>query len=197
MLIQLFDTETTGLPKDWRAPMTDLDNWPRIIQLAYLVFDLDGNEVGSFNELIKPDGWTMPTEKFWIDNGFSQEKSEAEGIPIADALGSFITDYNKADALVAHNISYDYNVTGAELLRAGIRAGKKNRQFCTKEIGTDFCQLPGNYGKYKWPTLSELHNKLFGCDFDNAHDALADVRATANCFFELVRLGEIKIEEVA
>lgn len=44
MLLQFFDTETTGLPKNWRAPMHDLDNWPRIIQLAYLVFDLDGTK---------------------------------------------------------------------------------------------------------------------------------------------------------
>ena len=24
-----FDTETTGLPKRWNAPVTDLENWPR------------------------------------------------------------------------------------------------------------------------------------------------------------------------
>jgi len=26
-----FDTETTGLPRNWKAPVTDLDNWPRMV----------------------------------------------------------------------------------------------------------------------------------------------------------------------
>ncbi len=29
-----FDTETTGLPRNWHAPASDLANWPRLIQLA-------------------------------------------------------------------------------------------------------------------------------------------------------------------
>ena len=45
----------------------------------------------------------------------------------------------------------------------------------------------------KWPKLEELHIKLFGCNFEGAHDALDDVRATAKCFFELKRLGMVAI----
>ena len=55
---------------------------------------------------------------------------------------------------------------------------------------TDFCQLPGPYG-YKWPRLEELYQKLFGEDFENRHQALADVRACAKCYFELRRLGHL------
>lgn len=32
------DTETTGLPKEYDAPYTDIDNWPRLVQLAWIVF---------------------------------------------------------------------------------------------------------------------------------------------------------------
>ena len=56
---------------------------------------------------------------------------------------------------------------------------------------TNFCRIPGNYG-FKWPKLSDLHIKLFGKDFDEAHNALADIRATADCFWELKRLKIIK-----
>ncbi len=34
-----FDTETTGLPLNWKAPVTELENWPRLIQLAYIVYN--------------------------------------------------------------------------------------------------------------------------------------------------------------
>ncbi len=181
-MIQIFDTETTGLPRNWKAPMSDVENWPRVIQLAYLVFDDNGHEVTEYNELIKPDGWVMPTEKFWIDNGFSQEESMTKGVPIHQALDKFLTEYNRCRVLVAHNISFDHKVLGAELIRANMKAGCKNRQICTMKESTDLCKIPGPYG-YKWPKLEELHSYLFGQTFDNTHDALADVRATARCLF--------------
>ena len=60
---------------------------------------------------------------------------------------------------------------------------------CTKEESTEFCALPGGRGgKFKWPTLDELYNKLFQEGFDEAHNAAADVAATARCFLELLRL---------
>lgn len=186
-----FDCETTGLPKNWKAKIFDLDNWPRVIQLAWLVSDKNGVDLSRGNVLIKPDGWKMPTDKFWIENGFTQEKSEAEGIPIKEALELFVEDLKKCEYLISHNMSFDYNVVGAEMIRAGVK-GKKNIKICTKEMGTVFCKIPGNYGKYKWPKLIELHMKLFNEGFDNAHDALADVIACKDCFFGLLKHMEIK-----
>ena len=49
---------------------------------------------------------------------------------------------------------------------------------------TDFCAIEGYYG-HKWPKLEELYFKLFGSNFDNAHSAIADIEATAKCFWEL------------
>lgn len=187
-----FDTETTGLPENWKAPMTDLDNWPRVIQLAASAYEDDGTLIDSFEILIKPDGWEMPTDKFWTDNGFSQERSIQLGIPVNEALKEFIKYHDSCDTLVAHNISYDYNVLGAEMIRAKMRCNKVLMKFCTKDIGTDYCQIEGPYG-YKWPKLEELHFKLFGCDFVGAHQAGSDVEATAKCFFEMKKLGLIKI----
>jgi DNA polymerase III epsilon subunit-like protein len=95
-------------------------------------------------------------------------------------------------ALVAHNMSYDFNVVGSEFLRFELKSKNKPKKFCTKEIGTNFCKIKGKYGKYKWPTLTELHEKLFNEGFEGAHDALADVEACGRCFFELKKLGKIK-----
>lgn len=180
----VFDTETTGLPKKYDAPMKDVDNWPRVIQLAWAFFDADKKLIDHRVDLIKPDGWEVPTGKFWIENGFSQSESLEKGIPIQVALESFIQMIEQSEYLIAHNMSYDHPVLGAECIRARIRSKNKPEKICTKETTTDYCQLPGKYG-YKWPTLSELHIKLFDRDFEGGHDALEDVKACARCFFEL------------
>ena len=31
----IFDTETTGFPRNKKAPLTDFDNWPRMVQIAW------------------------------------------------------------------------------------------------------------------------------------------------------------------
>jgi len=188
----VFDCETTGLPLKWKAKMTDLDNWPRVIQLAWALYNEDQKLIKKGCDLIKPDGWTMPTDDFWIDNGFSQEQSEKDGIPIVKALKGFTKAIEESDYLVAHNMSFDHNVVGAEFLRAKMSSKNKPIKICTKDKSTNFCKLKGRYG-YKWPKLEELHTKLFGKTFDGAHDALADVEACGRCFFELVNKGVIKL----
>jgi len=94
--------------------------------------------------------------------------------------------------LIAHNMSFDYNILGAEMIRGNKRANKKVTRVCTMQSTIDFCQLPGKYG-YKFPKLEELHTKLFGVNFDGAHDAFADTMACGKCFFELLRRGIIKL----
>lgn len=191
-MILFFDTETNGLPKNWRASMKDLDNWPRVIQLAFILFEDDGTIVQEFCELIQPDGWEIPVQKFWIENGYSTEKNQAEGIRIEEALIEFLQAYQKSDLLVAHNISFDFNIVGAELIRKGLAAEKRLPKFCTMKSSTNICKLPSPRG-YKWPKLMELHEHLFGEGFDDAHDALEDVRATGRCFFEMASQGLIEI----
>jgi len=70
--------------------------------------------------------------------------------------------------------------------------------FCTMVSSVEFCKLPKPFGKagYKWPRLDELHHELFGFNFDNAHDARADVAACKNCFFKLRELNAIKLPEL-
>jgi DNA polymerase-3 subunit epsilon len=191
----VFDTETTGLPKDYKASAKDVDNWPRIIQLAWVVFDENGQEIGGRSELIKPDGWVIPKQKFWIENGYSTEKNEAEGVEIEPLLRELVAELNDAELLIAHNMSFDSKVVGAEMYRKGIDTGKQVKKFCTKTTTTKWCAIPHQNGRggYKWPKLIELHLKLFGTGFDDAHDALADVRACGRCFFELLKRGIISI----
>ncbi len=187
-----FDTETNGKPKKYGAKMTDLDNWPRVTQLAWCLFDDDGL-VSQSAKIILPDGWTVPEEQFFIDNNMSTARCEAEGTAMPEVLRFFISEAKEADYLIAHNIDFDYNVLGAEMLRYKMSVGKKLQQVCTMKAGTDWCEIPGPYG-FKWPKLSELFQTLFDEEMGEAHDALVDVINTAKCFFAMKERGIIKLE---
>ena len=76
LCIFFFDTETTGLPKNWKAPVTDLNNWPRLVQLAYLCCDNDGNEISSGDFIIKPEGFSIPAQVSKI-HGITNESALA------------------------------------------------------------------------------------------------------------------------
>jgi DNA polymerase III subunit epsilon len=182
-----FDTETTGIPKSYKAPASDLKNWPRLVQIAWLVADETGNEITSAEHTVKPDGFRIPPGATKI-HGITTQLALREGIDINVVLHSIIKDIAEASALIAHNIQFDEKILGSELLRAGFpNHVEAKQQKCTMQATTDYCRIPGPYG-YKWPKLQELYAHLFHEEFTGAHRALADVRACARCYFELRRL---------
>jgi len=189
----IYDTETTGLPKSWNAPLSDSDNWPRLVQLAWQLHDGSGKLLNRGNLIAYPDGYNIPFTAAKV-HGITTERAQKEGIPLDEVLDQFLVDLNKAEYVVGHNISFDINIVGAELIRKNrnetILTDKK--YIDTKDESTDYCAIPGGRGgKFKWPTLTELHTKLFGEGFGDAHDAAYDVDATAKCFFGLVTEGVI------
>lgn len=185
-----FDTETTGLPQDWRAPLEKLDNWPRLVQLAWLLMDEHGQEINGKSAIIRPDGFSIPESAAAV-HGISTERAQAEGEELDLVLDEFSRIIEEARILVAHNMSFDEKIMGAEFLRQEKAHQLFDRpKICTMYSATDFCQIPGPYG-YKWPKLMELHERLFQEGFEGAHDALADVRACSRCFFELMDRGII------
>lgn len=181
-----FDTETTGLPRNWQAPVHDTNNWPRMVQLAWVATDNNGEVLSGQNYIIKPEGFLIPKEASSV-HGITTEKALAEGIDLHNALKEFSDSLDNSLMLVAHNINFDIKIIGAEFFRKKIKNSLDDiDKFCTMQTATNFCQIPhaNGYG-YKWPKLMELHVKLFNEGFDGAHDALADVRACAKCFFEM------------
>lgn len=194
-MILFFDTETTGLPKNWKAPITDLDNWPRLVQLAYLIYDFRGNLIYSCNEIVKPNGFTIPKEASNV-HGITTEKAIQRGSDINDVFELFNIHLKRSKVIVAHNMAYDEKIIGSELIRLGIENLIDDKEkICTMESTVDLCKIEGPYG-FKWPKLEELHRFLFKCDFEGAHDALADIQATAKCFWELRKMKEINCEYI-
>jgi DNA polymerase III epsilon subunit-like protein len=180
-----FDTETNGKAITFNAPVKKLDNWPRVTQLGWQLYDKEEKLIGEKSLLIKPDGWTIPKTEFFIENNMSTERCEEFGIPISEAIGQLIKDMEKSEYLIAHNLIFDVNVIGAEFIRLGVKSNKKLKKFCTMRGSTNICKFPNPKGGYKWPTLTELHKFLFKEGFEGAHDALDDVKACAKSFFEL------------
>ena len=187
MSLLFFDTETTGVPRNYKAPASDLNNWPRLVQIAWLLANDDGTEIESAEYIVKPDGFTIPADAARI-HGITTEVALREGAEIRVVLEGILSSLSKVSQLVAHNIDFDEKILGAELLRAGLpNVVETKLRLCTMRSSTDFCRLPGAYG-FKWPKLDELHRKLFNKPLAGAHRALVDVRACARCYFELKRL---------
>ena len=193
----VFDTETTGLPLNYRAPLTDFNNWPRMVQIAWQIHDIKGDLIEVKNYIIKPEGFTIPYNSEKI-HGISTELAHKKGLPLKEVLSFFTEALNSVEFIIGHNISFDNNIVGCEFLRSEmVNVLESKTSIDTKEESTDFCQLPGGRGgKYKWPNLSELYNKLFGENFAEAHNASADVEATTRCFLELIRLSVIPFQKV-
>ena len=191
MRILFFDTETNGLPKNWTAPVEEIDNWPRLVQIAWQVYNHKGDLLEEHEYVIKPVGFKIPLAASAVHK-ITTEKALEIGEDLLKILKIFSSSVNDCSLLVAHNYSFDYNIMGAELLRNGLENSLQGKDhMCTMKSTTDFCKIPGNYG-YKWPKLEELYDILFSESF-NAHDALDDIRATARCFWLLEKKGVISI----
>ena len=186
----IFDTETTGKIENWKAEVSEFESFPRVVQLAWQLHDYKGELIEVKNYVIKPDGYTIPFNAEKI-HGISTERAEKIGVPLAFVMDEFKKALEETDFAVGHNIEFDMKVMGAEYARADRDDGlMKKKTLDTMKSSTNFCQLPGGRGKsFKFPTLSELNEKLFSEKIDNAHNASADVEATARCFLELIRIG--------
>lgn len=186
----IFDTETTGLPQNWNAPITDTQNWPRCIQIAWQLHDVYGNLIEHADYIIKPDGFTIPLNSENI-HGISTDLALKEGIPLLEVLNKFNQAIAKTTFIVGHNVTFDLNVMGCEFHRLQTPTPLNELSIldtCTESTAS-LCQLSGGRGgKFKFPTLTELYFFLFKESFEEAHNATADVEATTRCFLELIRL---------
>ena len=182
-----FDTETSGLC-NWNLSSTE-PSQPDIIQLG-AVLGTEQGELAVLNTLICPPWpWEMSPETEAV-HGLGRDRIEAEGKPTPDIMSVFMDLVKQADVLVCHNTQFDAKLVRIALHRCGMDLTPflEAQFYCTMKRSTRFCNIPGPRGP-KWPKLVELHNKLFEESFDGAHSAIADVRATARCFWEMKRLG--------
>lgn len=276
-----FDTETSGLPRQMDAPVARLDNWPRVVQLAWILTDFQGRVISERQFLIRPGQWRMQPGALRV-HGITLRHARQHGRPLSEVLNRFALDLLQTDSIIGHNVQFDQKILGAEFLRVGqTNPLQKRHAQCTMKIGASFLQrqhselayanragseasapwtnkawatdnsitenlevatsveatdavetgesgdavaepiasyrvdppsplaIPqgaapkpsieratpvegatwrdSNTG-FRYPSLRRLYRTLFGNDFDNAHDALADTQACMNCFFRMYNL---------
>ena len=194
----IFDTETTGLPKNWKAPISDTDNWPRCVQIAWQLHDSMGQLLEHDAFLVQPEGYNIPYDAEQI-HGISTDLALEQGVLLKEVLDKFNTALGKTTFVVGQNVGFDINIMGCEFFRLGMEnplATLPVLDTCT-EVTAQICQIEGGRGgKFKLPTLTELHQHLFGVGFGEAHNATADVEATTRCFLELLRKQVFDLEEL-
>jgi DNA polymerase-3 subunit alpha len=194
----IFDTETTGLPQNWNAPITDTQNWPRCIQIAWQLHDSFGNLIENQDYIIQPNGFTIPLNSENI-HGISTDLALKKGVPLAEVLQKFNKAISKTTFIVGHNVKFDLNIMGCEFHRLEISSLLNELPVldtCTEDSAI-LCNLEGGRGgKKKLPTLTELYSYLFNERFEEAHNATADVEATTRCFLELIRLEHFSSTEL-
>lgn len=190
----IYDTETTGLPIDYKAHVHEVDNWPRLVQLAWMVIDDDFETLTYRNHIINPYGKFIIPDGSSEIHGITNEEADKKGVHIMRALLEFQVAQSICDVQVGHNVNFDRKVIGAEFIRRDMedayQRGKDMPRICTMFKTTKLVGLKKN-NRPKWPTLQELHCHLFGETFDNAHNACGDVQATVRCYKELVEGGLI------
>lgn len=165
-----------------------------MVQLAWILTDDQGNAQETYSAIIRPDGFIIPRSASDIHR-VTQARALAEGQPLAEVLTNFAAALAKADQLVAHNMAFDEKILGCEFFRT---SGKDPllgiRKACTMKDDAIIAWAaipPKRYGTYKWPTLEQLHRKLFNTGIPAAHDALVDVEATVRCWVGLKGEGVI------
>lgn len=199
--IKLFiDTETTGLPLNDNLPYTDLKNWPYLVQVALIIEDDNYGILAKRNIILKPDGYTIPESATKI-HGISNEIAVKNGEDRDKVISFLDLALYKSDIIIGHNVSFDLNVIKSEIIRIkGIENAlfkkKKHIVIDTMKMGRNICKIP-NLSFHtrlslpnKYPKLDELYYKLFNKHFNNQHNAMADVQAAYDCYYELKRKSQ-------
>jgi DNA polymerase III epsilon subunit-like protein len=174
MKFLVFDTETTGLPRDFSASaFKEPNNWPHIVSISWAVMDGKMNKVlSSQSYIIKPQGWEIPFESTVI-HGITTAEASEYGHNLVEIMDKFFSE--DVDAYIAHNIHFDKNVIyNAMLWDLGYRffTGFGKPKMCSMQIGRKLCKLPKN----KSPRLSELYEFCTGKkpNVTSLHNSLYD-----------------------
>jgi len=199
--ILFYDTETSGFRNKSKNYEDPTQAW--VVQLGWMLSKGD-QVLSTGNFIVRPNYLNINKGLDFIRSinpkaaevhGISVDTAKQYGHPEDDVTSMFVQDHLNADLLVCHNYAFDIEflkdmIARWDCVTEAINFSERPH-YCTMKSSTEFCALPHARWKtsFKWPKLVELHEKLFGEGFDGAHDALADVRATRRCYYELQKRG--------
>lgn len=197
-----FDTETTGVNPNTARMVSiawmEISSNMEMISAGYqilLPMEREQMEADMFNQKPQLVSVHIPEEATDI-HGITNEFMERHGRYAEIFMPPVIERLNMADKVIGHNVNYDIQILKTDIkhwIEPGDMAINPKDTVCTMRESTQYAKIPNKGRKgYKWPKLEELHNKLFGSGFPQAHNAFFDVRATVKCYFELRSRGVIQ-----
>jgi DNA polymerase III epsilon subunit-like protein len=174
-----FDFETSGLPKG-RKPVTQetLGQYDtcRAVSLSAARFSSKGRLVDTFDAMILPTDFTISPGSVAI-HGITEEMAKSKGRPFLQVFADFMTFIGpRTKTLVAHNAKFDTSVLQSEMLRHDIDLSLiDDLNFrCTLELYRERFLKPIRLGV--------LYEEIFGEQFENAHNSLADCIACGRVY---------------
>lgn len=197
----IFDLETTGLPlKKSRSEYYNykiLEKYEnsRIVQIGYICIDEDYNVL--YEREYKIRGVDLKgSEKY---HNITENILEREGYEFECIVNNMYNDFMRCETLLAHNLSFDYNILLSELYRRGyinfVEMLKTKGKICSMIRLKNEVNKIGSWGGVKYPSLDELYKHVFGDDYEieGAHDALNDSRALLDSLRVLKNVNGVDI----
>lgn len=183
------DTETTGLPKKRNADLMDFDNWPYVVEIAWLLTDEFGLQVSGDKYIVKQNV-KIPQEAIRVHH-ITNEDMNSKGVSPKVVYREFIEAVVNCDYIIAHNIDFDLPILQCELYRNGFNVSLyEKKHFCTMKAGKDFCYSFDANGRPKNPKLVELFSSLYfnvsSLPIKGTHSALSDTLMTYRCFMKMM-----------
>ena len=157
--VVVFDVESTGV---------DITR-DEIIQIAGIRLAPDGTVVEEFYRNLRPDKLVGQSVRV---HGLTDAYLQKHGENPRQVLAEFC-HFARGCVLVGHNVTYDLGILGSELARLGMPQLEYPCYYDTLEI---FRRFYPNLPNHKLEFLSEH----FQAEHASSHDALDDIRATAD-----------------
>ena len=174
-----FDFETSGLPKG-RKPVTQetLGQYDtcRAVSLSAARFSSKGRLVDTFDAMILPTDFSISPGSVAI-HGITEDMAKSQGRPFLQVFTDFMTFIGpRTKTMVAHNAKFDTSVLLSEMLRHNIDISLvEDLNFrCTLELYRERFLKPIRLGV--------LYEEIFGEQFENAHNSLADCIACGRVY---------------
>jgi len=174
-----FDFETSGLPKG-RKPLTPetLKQYDtcRAVSLSAARFSSRGRLIDTFDAMVYPDGFEISPGSIAI-HGITEDMAKSKGRSFIQVFTDFMTFIGpRTTTLVAHNAKFDVSVLRSEMMRHQIDLSLiEDLNFrCTLELYRERFLAPIK--------LTVLYEQLFGEEFQDAHNSLADAIACGRVY---------------
>jgi len=155
----IFDTETTGLPKNSTPAYNAPNNWPHLVSISWAILNSETNAVEKERSyIVYPETWVIPEDSTEI-HGISHLQAVEQGVPLKNVMIEFISE--NYDIMVAHNMNFDENVL-VNAIRwdmATLFEGFTKPRYCSMNLTRSMCNLKyhNSWGGTKPPKLKELY----------------------------------------